>query len=179
MQRWGAPGPTHVRAGTEASDPDPGERLRGARPRASSHHAARMLHPIRSHRDPPSGRCRFRSEDGKITRGGPGGEIDGQHVVLVVYAASEDEARAVFADDPWTDSILRIESVEPWTLLDRRGRSPCAVRSLALGIGERSPSIAIGTCTHPGAGVSPPSAAVRLARDARFGDQLDPCVGLQ
>jgi uncharacterized protein YciI len=56
------------------------------------------------------------SEDGMIPLGGPVGEIDGQHVVLVVHAASEDEARAMFADDPWMDSILRIESVEPWTL---------------------------------------------------------------
>jgi hypothetical protein len=33
-----------------------------------------------------------------------------------VYAESEDEARIMFADDPWMDSILRIESIEPWTL---------------------------------------------------------------
>jgi uncharacterized protein YciI len=56
------------------------------------------------------------SEDGRIALGGPVGEIDGQHVVLVVHAASEDEARAMFTDDPWMDSVLRIESVEPWTL---------------------------------------------------------------
>ncbi len=56
------------------------------------------------------------SEDGKIPLGGPVGDPDGQHAVLVVQAGSNDEARAVFADDPWMDSILRIESVEPWTL---------------------------------------------------------------
>jgi uncharacterized protein YciI len=56
------------------------------------------------------------SEDGKISLGGPVGEIDGQDAVLVVHAASEDETRAMFADDPWMDSVLRIESVEPWTL---------------------------------------------------------------
>jgi uncharacterized protein YciI len=56
------------------------------------------------------------SEDGKILLGGPIGEIDGQHVVLVVRAASDDEARAMFADDPWMGSVLAIESVEPWTL---------------------------------------------------------------
>jgi uncharacterized protein YciI len=54
--------------------------------------------------------------DGKLPLGGPIGDIDGQHVVLVVHAASEDEARGMFADDPWMDSILRIESVESWTL---------------------------------------------------------------
>ena len=56
------------------------------------------------------------SGDGKIPLGGPVGDIDGQHAVLVVHAASEDEARAMFADDPWMGSILTIESVEPWTL---------------------------------------------------------------
>jgi uncharacterized protein YciI len=56
------------------------------------------------------------SEDGKILLAGPVGDIDGQHAVLVVSAASEDDARAMFADDPWTDSILSIESVEAWTL---------------------------------------------------------------
>ena len=44
------------------------------------------------------------SEDGKIPLGGPVGDIDGQHAVLVVHAASEDDARAMFADDPWKDA---------------------------------------------------------------------------
>jgi uncharacterized protein YciI len=56
------------------------------------------------------------SGDGKIPLGGPVGDVDGQHVVLVVQADSEEAARAMFADDPWTDRILRTESVEPWTL---------------------------------------------------------------
>ena len=56
------------------------------------------------------------SEDRRIALGGPVGEIDGQHVVLVVRAADEDEVRAMFADDPWMDSVLSIESIEPWTL---------------------------------------------------------------
>jgi uncharacterized protein YciI len=56
------------------------------------------------------------SEAGKVLLGGPVGEVDGQHVVLVVYAGSEADARAMFAGDPWMDSVLRIESVEPWTL---------------------------------------------------------------
>ncbi len=38
--------------------------------------------------------------DGTIPLAGPIGDIDGQHVVLVVNAASEDEARAIFTDDP-------------------------------------------------------------------------------
>lgn len=56
------------------------------------------------------------SEDGRIPLGGPVGDIDGEHTVLVVHATSENDARATFDDDPWTDSILEIESVEPWTL---------------------------------------------------------------
>jgi uncharacterized protein YciI len=64
------------------------------------------------------------SEDGNIPLGGPTGDIDGQYVVLVVHASSEDEARAMFADDPWMDSILRIESVEPWTLWIGADRLP-------------------------------------------------------
>jgi uncharacterized protein YciI len=47
------------------------------------------------------------SDDGKIPLGGPVGDVDGQHAVLVVRAGSVDEARAMFADDPWTDSIPR------------------------------------------------------------------------
>jgi uncharacterized protein YciI len=56
------------------------------------------------------------SEDGKIPLGGPVGDVDGQHAMLVLDADSEAEARSMFADDPWMDSILRIENVEPWTL---------------------------------------------------------------
>lgn len=56
------------------------------------------------------------SETGKVRLAGPVGDLDGEHAVLVVYAASEAEARALFADDPWADSVVRIESVEPWTL---------------------------------------------------------------
>jgi arsenate reductase (thioredoxin) len=58
--------------------------------------------------------------DGRIVLGGPVGEIDGQYVVLVVRAESEDAARAMFDGDPWMGAILVIETVEPWTLwIDR------------------------------------------------------------
>jgi uncharacterized protein len=56
------------------------------------------------------------SAEGMISLGGPVGDVDGQHAVLVVHAASEDDARAIFDDDPWMDSVLMIESIEPWTL---------------------------------------------------------------
>ena len=55
-----------------------------------------------------------------------GGPLQDEHrVVLVVEASSEDEVRAVLADDPWSGSHLVVESVERWTIrLDgRRGRS--------------------------------------------------------
>jgi hypothetical protein len=39
------------------------------------------------------------SDDGKVPLGGPGGEVDGQHVVPLRQAGSEAEARVLFADD--------------------------------------------------------------------------------
>ena len=59
-------------------------------------------------------RVRF-SEDGRI----PVGDIDGDHTVLVVRATSENDARATFDDDPWTDSILKSRA-------SSRGRSGSA-----------------------------------------------------
>jgi uncharacterized protein YciI len=56
------------------------------------------------------------TDDGTIWLGGPIGDVDGEYVVLVVRASTLEEARALFADDPWLDSILTIESIEPWTL---------------------------------------------------------------
>lgn len=56
------------------------------------------------------------SENGEIPLGGPIGDVDGRHVVLIVRAGSEPEIHAMFAEDPWMDTILQIESVEPWTL---------------------------------------------------------------
>jgi|SRR5690349_721105 uncharacterized protein YciI len=54
--------------------------------------------------------------EGRVVLAGPVGEIDGQHAVVLVRAADEAQARNLFADDPWNDRVLRIESVEPWTL---------------------------------------------------------------
>jgi uncharacterized protein YciI len=56
------------------------------------------------------------AEAGRVVLGGPVGEVDGQHALLLVRAADEAEARGMLADDPWLDRILRIESVERWTL---------------------------------------------------------------
>jgi uncharacterized protein YciI len=48
---------------------------------------------------------------------------DEHHVVHVAEAESEEEVRATLARDPWSQSHLRIESVDRWTIrLDgRRG----------------------------------------------------------
>jgi uncharacterized protein YciI len=73
------------------------------------------------------------SGEGKIALGGPLGDIDGQYAALVVRAVSEDEARAMFADDPWMNSILRIESVDRWTLWIGADSLPVAATTRSTG----------------------------------------------
>lgn len=60
-------------------------------------------------------------ESGVVVLGGP--LADEHRVVLVVEAESQDTVRAVLARDPWSETHLRLDSVEPWTIrLDgRRG----------------------------------------------------------
>jgi uncharacterized protein YciI len=60
-------------------------------------------------------------EQGFVVLGGP--LADEHRVVEVVEAGSEEAVRATLARDPWFNSHLRVEAVEPWTLrLDvRRG----------------------------------------------------------
>jgi hypothetical protein len=56
---------------------------------------------------------------GFIVLGGPLDDED--RVVHAVSAASEDEIRATLARDPWSETHLRIETVERWTIrLDGR-----------------------------------------------------------
>jgi uncharacterized protein YciI len=58
-------------------------------------------------------------DDGFIVLGGP--LADQHRVVLAIEAASEDEVRATLARDPWHESHLVVESVDPWTIrLDGR-----------------------------------------------------------
>jgi uncharacterized protein YciI len=52
----------------------------------------------------------------RVMIGGPIGDVDGEFVVLVVRAEDEAAARALFDADPWMGSILRIDTVERWTL---------------------------------------------------------------
>jgi uncharacterized protein YciI len=58
-------------------------------------------------------------DDGSIVLGGP--LPDEVRVVHAVEAESEEEIRATFARDPWSETHLRVDSIEPWTIrLDGR-----------------------------------------------------------
>jgi uncharacterized protein YciI len=55
-------------------------------------------------------------DDGFIVLGGP--VEGGREAFHVVDAASEEELRARFAEDPWAENgMLRVKSVERWTIL--------------------------------------------------------------
>jgi uncharacterized protein YciI len=58
-------------------------------------------------------------DDGFVVLGGP--LSDEQRVVLAIEAESEDDVRATLARDPWNETHLRIDTVDPWTIrLDGR-----------------------------------------------------------
>jgi hypothetical protein len=58
---------------------------------------------------------------GFVVLGGP--LADEHRVVLVVEAESEDAVRATLGRDPWSESHLRIDTIESWTIrLDGRRR---------------------------------------------------------
>ncbi len=54
--------------------------------------------------------------EGFVVLGGPVGAGDGDYALLVVDAESEAAIRARLEADPWADGILRVESVEPWSV---------------------------------------------------------------
>ena len=56
------------------------------------------------------------AEEGLVILGGPIGEGDGENALLIVDAESEAEIRARLAEDPWTDDMLTIKSVKPWSV---------------------------------------------------------------
>jgi uncharacterized protein YciI len=61
-------------------------------------------------------------DSGFIVLGGP--LADEFRVVHVVEAESEDAVRATLARDPWSETHLRIDSIDPWTVrLDARAVS--------------------------------------------------------
>ena len=58
-------------------------------------------------------------DEGFVILGGP--LADEHRVAHVVEAASEDAVRATFARDPWSETHLRIDTIDPWTIrLDGR-----------------------------------------------------------
>ena len=58
-------------------------------------------------------------ESGFVVLGGP--LADEHRVVHVVEAESEDEIRATLARDPWSETHLRVDAIDPWTIrLDGR-----------------------------------------------------------
>jgi hypothetical protein len=55
-------------------------------------------------------------EEGFIVLGGP---IEGdEHLSALLVVDAEDEAavRARLAEDPWSETVLRIESIRPWSV---------------------------------------------------------------
>ena len=59
---------------------------------------------------------------GFLVLGGP--LADEHRVVHVVEAESEDEIRETFARDPWSETHLRVDTIDPWTIrLDGRRRA--------------------------------------------------------
>jgi hypothetical protein len=58
---------------------------------------------------------------GFIVLGGP--LADEFRVVHAVEAESEEAIRVTLAEDPWSETHLRIHTIEPWTIrLDARAR---------------------------------------------------------
>ena len=58
-------------------------------------------------------------DEGFIVLGGP--LADEHRVVHVVEAESEDAVRATLARDPWSETHLLVETIDPWTIrLDGR-----------------------------------------------------------
>jgi hypothetical protein len=56
---------------------------------------------------------------GFIVLGGP--LADEHRVAHVVEAESEDSIRATLARDPWSETHLRVDTIDPWTIrLDGR-----------------------------------------------------------
>jgi uncharacterized protein YciI len=61
-------------------------------------------------------------DGGFIVLGGP--LADEYRSVHVVEAGSEQEIRAMFARDPWSETHLQVAAIDPWTIrLDGRQRS--------------------------------------------------------
>jgi hypothetical protein len=61
-------------------------------------------------------------DDGFVVLGGP--LADEHRVPLVVEAESEDAVRGRLARDPWSETHLRVDTIDAWTIrLDGRRRA--------------------------------------------------------
>jgi uncharacterized protein YciI len=59
--------------------------------------------------------------EGAVVLGGPVGEGDGDDALLVVDLPSEAAVRQRLAHDPWSESVLVIKSIQPWSVWLRAG----------------------------------------------------------
>jgi hypothetical protein len=59
-------------------------------------------------------------EDGFVVLGGPVGEGDGDHAILVVEADDVASVHLRLAPDPWDGTVLISRSIKPWQLWLRR-----------------------------------------------------------
>jgi uncharacterized protein YciI len=64
------------------------------------------------------------ADEGFVVLGGPVGEGDGDSFLFVVAAATEDDIRARFEQDPWEGTMLAVASVRPWSVWLRRAAFP-------------------------------------------------------
>lgn len=56
------------------------------------------------------------TEQGVIVLGGPVGDPDFGPAVLIFSAESEDEVHAHLSEDPWLNTILRVDNVQRWSI---------------------------------------------------------------
>jgi hypothetical protein len=63
------------------------------------------------------------TEEAFIVLGGPIGGDDRLSAVLVVDAGDEADVRARLAEDPWSETVLTIESIRPWSVWLRAPKS--------------------------------------------------------
>ena len=55
-------------------------------------------------------------DEGVIVLGGPLGDVNGEKTLLVCKVKDEAEIRDRLAQDPWSGDMLRVASVQSWTV---------------------------------------------------------------
>jgi uncharacterized protein YciI len=64
------------------------------------------------------------AEEGFVVLAGPIGAGDGDNALLIVAGENEAAIRARLAEDPWTEDMLTIETVRPWSIWVRADVRP-------------------------------------------------------